>query len=155
MLKTLCVQALVVWMRLKGIEWDSTLGGWSGVIDVQFAALVGLTLMAYWALPFDALVVLGLPRFQGGIEVFFVAGVMMVLGTTWALIANSELLMAPVLAFCSHLPHFYAVLRLAVAYPLQRRLRTGLSMVMFSLVVFAMTVMAIITNAMQKLVCGY
>ncbi|BCL82860.1 ABC transporter permease [Ktedonobacteria bacterium brp13] len=150
LLKTLCVQALVAWMRLKGIEWDSRLGGWSGVVDGAFAALVGLMLMAYWALPFDALVVLGLPRFQGGIEVFFVAGVMMVLGTTWALIANSELLMAPILAFCSHLPHFYAVLRLAVAYPLQRRLRTGLSMVMFSLVVFAMTVMAIITNAMQN-----
>ena len=39
--------------------------------------------------------------------------------------------------------------RLASAYPLHHRYRTGLSVVMFSLVVFVMTIMAVITNAMQ------
>jgi putative ABC transport system permease protein len=150
LLKLLVVQGLVLLGRLRGTFWDSRLGGWSGVIDGAFAALVGLLIMAYWALPFDALVKLGLPRFQGGIEIFFVAGFMMVLGTTWALVANARLLMTPLLTLYRHFPRFYALTLLATAYPLQRRLRTGLSMVMFSLVVFAMTVMAIITNAMQS-----
>src|SRR5207248_9874842 len=57
---------------------------------------------------------------------------------------------SPVLAFCSRLPSLYILTRLASAYPLHRRFRTGLSVVMFSLVVFAMTVMAVITNAMQN-----
>lgn len=115
-----------------------------------FAAVVGLALMAYWALPFDALAYLGLPRFQGGIEVFFVAGLMMVLGTAWAIIANAQLLISPLLTLVSVLPGLYAMSRLASSYPLQRRFRTGLSVVMFSLVVFAMTVMAVITNAMTS-----
>jgi putative ABC transport system permease protein len=115
-----------------------------------FAALAGLALAAYWALPFDALANLGLPRFYGGIEVFFVAGMMMVVGTVWALVANGQLLVKPLLKLFSGLPGFYAMASLASSYPLHRRFRTGLSVVMFSLVVFAMTVMAVITAAMQN-----
>jgi putative ABC transport system permease protein len=40
--------------------------------------------------------------------------------------------------------------KLSSVYPLHNRFRTWLNMVMFSLVVFAMTVMAVITNAMQS-----
>jgi putative ABC transport system permease protein len=114
------------------------------------AALVGLTLTTYYALPFDILASFGLPRFQGSIEIFFIAGMLMVLGTTWAIIANIGLLMHPLLAFCAFFSRTYALLKLAAAYPLHRRFRVGLSVIMFSLVVFAMTVMAIITQAMQN-----
>ncbi|MFL5589534.1 MAG: ABC transporter permease, partial [Ktedonobacteraceae bacterium] len=115
-----------------------------------FAAVAGLALVAYWGLPFDALANLGLPRFYGGIEIFFLAAFMMVLGAVWVLIANAELIVKPLLALFSRLAGLYVLARLASAYPLHRRFRTGLSVVMFSLVVFAMTVMAIITNAMQN-----
>jgi putative ABC transport system permease protein len=115
-----------------------------------FVTLAGVAIVAYWALPFDVLARLGLPRFQGGIEIFFFAGLMMVLGTAWVLLTNAEVLVGPVVALCSRLPGVYILTRLASAYPLHRRFRTGLSVVMFSLVVFAMTVMVVITNAMQN-----
>ena len=137
--------ALGAWIWHRERPWDR-----HRILSGLFAAVVGLALMAYWALPFDVLSYLGLPRFQGGIEVFFVAGLMMVLGTAWALIANARLLVSPLLALFSGLPGLFAMTRLASAYPLHRRFRTGLSVVMFSLVVFAMTVMAVITNAMQN-----
>ncbi|TMC92442.1 MAG: FtsX-like permease family protein [Chloroflexi bacterium] len=127
-------------------------GGWkvSALLNKLFVTVVGLVLVAYWALPFDVLVWLGLPRFQGGIEVFFIAGVMMVLGLVWVLITNAEVIVGPLVALCARLPGLFILSRLASSYPLQRRFRTGLSVVMFSLVVFAMTVMAVITNAMQN-----
>ncbi len=53
---------------------------WNRYVYRIFAAVVGLSLLAYWALPFDVLARFGLPRFQGGLEVFFVSGIMMVLG---------------------------------------------------------------------------
>lgn len=115
-----------------------------------FAALIGLTLLAYWALPFDVLADLGLPRFQGGIEVFFVAAAMMVFGVVWALMANADLLARPFLALSARWSGPGMVTRLAAAYPLHHRFRTGLSVTMFSLVIFAMTVMAVITSAMQN-----
>jgi len=115
-----------------------------------FALVVGGVLVAYWALPFDALARLGLPRFQGGIEVFFVAGLMMVLGMTWVIVTNAQVIVQPLLTLCSRLPGVYVLTRLASAYPLHNRFRTGLSLVMFSLVVFAMTVMAVITTATEN-----
>ncbi len=135
-----------------GVDWMlSRLGKntWKGPVQRIFAAAVGLTILAYWALPFDTLARLGLPRFQAGVEVFFVAGLMMVLGAVWALIANAELFIRPLLLLCSWLPGLQIMTRLAAAYPLHYRFRTGLSVVLFSLVVFAMTIMAVITNAMQ------
>lgn len=119
-------------------------------IEGLFAALVGIALCAYWALPFDVLAQFGLPRFTGGIEIFFVAGIMMVLGTVWALVANAEFLLRPLLALNAGFSTFNVLTRLASSYPLHQRLRTALSIIMFSLVVFAMTVMAVITNAMQN-----
>ncbi|MDQ6645285.1 MAG: FtsX-like permease family protein, partial [Chloroflexota bacterium] len=122
----------------------------SAIVNKLFVTLAGLALVAYWALPFDVLARLGLPRFQGGIEIFFLAGLMMVLGLVWVLITDAELLVNPLVALCSRLPRLFILTRLASAYPLHRRFRTGLSAVMFSMVVFAMTVMAVITNAMQN-----
>lgn len=112
--------------------------------------LVGCAIVAYWALPFDVLARLGLPRFAGGIEVFFVAGIMMIFCTAWVLLVNAHLWLAPLLALCARLPGLYVLGKLSSAYPLHNRFRTWLNMVMFSLVVFAMTVMAIITTAMQN-----
>jgi putative ABC transport system permease protein len=135
------------------VDWLLALAGrgeWKRYTRRAFAAITGLTIMAYWALPFDALAFLGLPRFQGGIEVFFVAASMMVFGVTWALMANAEVLARPILALCARWPGPGMVTRLAAAYPLHHRFRTGLGVTMFSLVIFAMTVMAVITNAMQN-----
>lgn len=136
-----------------GAEWVLARVGkaaWKKYTRRVFAAVTGLAITAYWALPFDALAELGLPRFQGGIEVFFMAAAMMVFGLTWASMANAELVVRPLLALCARWPSTSMVTRLAAAYPLQHRFRTGLGVTMFSLVIFAMTVMAVITSAMQN-----
>ncbi|GCF09038.1 ABC transporter permease [Dictyobacter arantiisoli] len=151
LLKAILLRGLTLrWLHTHAEPQADNFYRWSSLIDGLFAAVVGLALMAYWALPFDILRSLGLPRFQSGIEVFFVAGFMMILGTVWACMANARVLMAPLLSLCARMAGIYVVLHLALAYPLQRRFRTGLSVVMFGLVVFAMTTMAIITNAMQN-----
>jgi putative ABC transport system permease protein len=120
------------------------------VLHSLLATLVGSAIVAYWALPFDVLAGLGLPRFHGGIEVFFVAGVMMVFCMAWVLLANARLWLVPILAVCARFPGLYVLAKLSSVYPLHHRFRTWLNMVMFSLVVFAMTVMVVITNAMQN-----
>src|SRR5579859_2997343 len=139
----LLLKSVADWLLLKAGK-----GRWKRATQRIFAAVVGLSIVAYWALPFDALARLGLPRFQGGIEVFFVSATMMVFGAVWALVANAELLLHPIIALFARMPGTQFMTRLAAAYPLHHRFRTGLSIIMFSLVIFAMTVMAVITNAM-------
>jgi len=70
-------------------------------------------------------------------------------------------LVAGVLAFfallafmAAHYPWFAPALRMGVAYPLANRFRTGMTIAMFSLVVFSMTVMGIINASMIQLFAG-
>ncbi len=60
-----------------------------------------------------------------------------------------------VLAFmAARYPWFAPALRMGVAYPLANRFRTGMTIAMFSLVVFSMTVMGIINASMLQLFAG-
>jgi putative ABC transport system permease protein len=105
---------------------------------------VGGGLALYWALPFDTLQDVGLPRFSGGIEVFFIAGVMMVLGAVLALAPNLDLLLAPAKWLLSRLGRLRHVTFVALVYPAFQRFRTGIGLALFSLVCFTMVVMACI-----------
>jgi len=106
----------------------------------------GLALIAYWAAPASAFDALGWPRFQDGIEVFFVAGVMMVLGAVLVAIYNIDLVLKPLVAFLALLGRA-ATARMALAYPLQHKGRSFLALAMFSMVAFTLTVMAVIITA--------
>ncbi|MFI5274888.1 MAG: FtsX-like permease family protein, partial [Ktedonobacterales bacterium] len=112
--------------------------------DRLTALVLGGAVALYWALPLDAPAALGLPRFNGGIETFFVAGVMMVAGAVWALAPNLDLLLAP-LRWLLRLGHRRsAVARMALVYPAQQRFRTGVVLALFTLVCFVMVTMACI-----------
>jgi putative ABC transport system permease protein len=114
------------------------------VADRMTALVVGGGLALYWALPFDTLQNVGLPRFSGGIEVFFAAGVMMVLGAVLALAPNLDLLLAPAKWLLSRLGRLRHVTFVALVYPAFQRFRTGIGLALFSLVCFTMVVMACI-----------
>ncbi len=114
------------------------------------AAWAGLGLLLYWGLPYDALASLGFPRFSGGIEMFFFSGVMMVFGAVWALAFNADLLLRPLTWLLRGLRRIGFILHTALVYPLHYRFRTGVNLVMFTLVIFTMTVMAVISNSVAS-----
>ncbi len=111
------------------------------------ATLAGMALAAYWALPFDAQERLGLPRLASGIEIFGLAGVLMVVGTTWALSANGDLALRLASWSLTAAGRPAPALRLAAAHLLRQPFRTGVTTTMFALVVFMLTVMQVITAA--------
>ena len=113
-------------------------------------SLGGALLIGYWSLPADAPTRLGLPALHAGIELFFLGGVAMVLGAVWLAMYNLDTLVRP-LAGALRLPgRATAAVRTAVAYTLHRPARTGLILAMFGLVSFTLTVMAVVTDALQR-----
>lgn len=118
--------------------------------DRVAAAVAGFGLLLYWGLPYDSLASLGFPRFTGGIEVFFFSGVMMVFGAIWALAFNADLLLLPLIWLLRMLRKIGFILHTALVYPLHYRFRTGVNLVMFTLVIFTMTVMAVISNSVAS-----
>ena len=106
----------------------------------------GLGLVAWWILPPDVMHSI-VPEMEEGMEMFFLGGIMLVFGAVWAVTYNGDLLLMPIVRLFGRIQGLSPMLRTAVSYPMQSRLRTGMAMAMFSLVVFALIVMSFIIDS--------
>ncbi|MGZ6996031.1 MAG: ABC transporter permease [Acidimicrobiia bacterium] len=99
----------------------------------------GLAIVIIWLLPFRVVEVL-VPGAQMDFSLWVVGGLLIVLGATWTVIYNADALLGGVTTLLGRVHSLSAVLRISVAYPLRTRLRTGMTLAMFTLVVFTLVV---------------
>ena len=100
--------------------------------------LGGLGLVVWWLLPFDILEALTGEPPAMDFSIFIVSGLLVVLGAVWAIVYNADVLLAAVSTSFGRIRSLTPVLRMAVAYPLRSRFRTGVTLAMFTLVVFTL-----------------
>ena len=102
----------------------------------------GILLLVLWVLTAGQRLEWLFGKLEGDIEMFFLSGVAMVTASTFVLIYNSDI----VLAFLTRVGGLFGpilpAMKTAVAYPLNNRFRTGMTLAMISLVVFALTMMS-------------
>jgi putative ABC transport system permease protein len=113
-------------------------------------SFIGITLLVFWSLPFDALDFLSLPDFNAGPEMFVLSGIMMVAGAVWTIIYNSDLLLGLVTRLLSPFGRLLPVVRTAIAYPMHSKFRTGLTIAMFALVLFMLVFMSVFVNILNE-----
>jgi putative ABC transport system permease protein len=104
---------------------------------------MGLTLTIFWALPggyFENQ--LGVPEMSGGPEMLFISGIMLVTGAVLVIMFNTDLILRFILLILGRSPRFAPVLRMAIAYPLSNRFRTGMTIAIFAVVTFSVIFMA-------------
>jgi putative ABC transport system permease protein len=104
--------------------------------------LVGLSVTIFWSLPSDAFTFIGVEDLKSGPEMLFIAGFMMVIGAVMVVMYNTEMLLRAILRIFGGNRRLAPVLRMAVAYPLANRFRTGLTLGMFGVVIFSVVFMA-------------
>ena len=107
---------------------------------------VGLTLMLFWGTPFDSLDWI-VPELSSNIEMFFVSGVCLVLAPVWVIVYNADLITDAMTAVFGRYSRLRPALKTAIAYPLDSRLRTGLTLAMLALVIFTLIVMSMLNTA--------
>ncbi len=73
---------------------------------------------------------------------FIVVGILLVLGGVLIVMANSEALLAALTAMVRRGRKLLPVVRTAVAYPMNKRFRTGMNIAMFALIIFTITTLA-------------
>ncbi|MBA2714074.1 MAG: ABC transporter permease, partial [Rubrobacteraceae bacterium] len=105
--------------------------------------VAGILLLGLWLLPYS----FAPSGMTEGIDLFFISGVMVVLAGVWVIIYNSDLLLGTIVVLFGWLRGMPPVLRAAVSYPMQSRFRTGMTLAMFSLVVFTIVTMSFINAA--------
>jgi putative ABC transport system permease protein len=117
----------------------------AGVPDRPVRTAAGLALVCWFTLPIPRLL-LGQLKTNFGLFVF--GGLMIVVGATWVIAYNSDVLLGGLSATLGRIRPLAPVLRMAVAYPLRSLFRTGVTLAMFTLVVFTLVVGSTITGSM-------
>ena len=117
----------------------------AGVPDRPLRTAAGLVLVCWFTLPIPRLL---LGQLKTNFSLFVFGGLMIVIGATWVIAYNSDLLLGGLSATFGRIRPLTPVLRMAVAYPLRSLFRTGVTLAMFTLVVFTLVVGSTITGSM-------
>jgi putative ABC transport system permease protein len=152
--------ALAVWQGIETEQAGLYLFGISLVIigvallarifrlpDRVAFTLAGLALVGLWVSPFDV----GTGGMSEGIDLFFISGIMIVIGGVWVVIYNSDLLLGAVVKIFGRIRGLPPVLKTAVSYPMQSRFRTGMILALFSLVIFSLVTMSFINKSIASI----
>lgn len=121
-----------------------------GVSQRLSATAGGLVLLVAWL----ALAGGYVPGLQGGFEMFFLSGVTMILSSTFVLIYNADLMLGLVTRFGGLFSSLVPSIRTAVAYPLANKFRTGMTVAMISLVMFALVMMSTMNSNFNRIFLG-
>ena len=104
----------------------------------------GLGLVAWFVLPVGRWL---FGTLSMDFSIFILSGIMIVVGATWALMYNADLLLGAVTGVFGRIKPLAPVLRMSMAYPLRNRFRTGVTLAMFTLVVFTLVTGATTTTS--------
>lgn len=116
-----------------------------GLVDRIASTVTGGLMLAFWALPlstFEPIV----GDLEGSFDITFVSGAAMVGAAVWTVMYNADLIVNVLPSLTSRIGRLRPVLVTAVAYPLSSRFRTGLTLAMFALVIFTLTLMSVLTG---------
>jgi putative ABC transport system permease protein len=114
-----------------------------GVNERATYTLTGLLLIYVWEIDFSVgLIEVIFGEVEGGPELFFLSGVMVTIAATFIVVYNAEIILGPLTALGQRLGALLPSIKMAVAYPLANKMRTGMTMAMFCLVVFALVIIS-------------
>jgi putative ABC transport system permease protein len=97
----------------------------------------GVALMVWFVFPFSRWL---FGEMKVNFSIFVLGGLMIVIGATWTIVYNADVLLGVVGAVGGRIKSLAPVLRMAIAYPLRSLFRTGVTLAMFTLVVFTLVV---------------
>ncbi|MFO8109488.1 MAG: FtsX-like permease family protein [Thermoplasmata archaeon] len=105
---------------------------------------VGMFLLIWWLLPFDALGFL--EEYSMGLEMFILSGLFVVTAGVLIIMLNGHVLINAMEKISGSKKGFKAVMLSAVSHPLKEKFRTGMTIFIFALIIFAITVMGMIVG---------
>ena len=113
-------------------------------------SLGGALLLLYWLAPSDMLRATGLRPLPRSMDLFFLAGLCLVLGAVWLIVFNLGIVVSLVRRASGQIRGGALVARTALAYPTRGRFRTGMAIGMFGLVIFSMVVAAVLLTGTHR-----
>ncbi|HLF70592.1 MAG TPA: FtsX-like permease family protein [Dehalococcoidia bacterium] len=122
---------------------------WGGVSDRIAFTLSGVLISVWWLLPWQAMDWLT-HDMKLDFNIWIAGGLITVTGVTWVVIYNSDLALGLALSTIGRVRGLAPILKTAISYPLTNRFRTGVTLAMFTLVVFVLVVGGTTTTAFTQ-----
>ncbi len=135
-------------LEIAGI---ALLGIQVGVPNRLAATAAGVVLLVAWLLLAGGQL---FPSLDGGPEMFFLSGVTMILASTFVLVYNADLMLVVLTRAGSVFSTLIPSIRTAVAYPLANKFRTGMTIAMISLVMFALVMTSTMNSNFNRIFLG-
>jgi putative ABC transport system permease protein len=110
--------------------------------------------LLYWVLPWEWVAHLEPEGLSGDLEMFFISGIFMVASATVLIVWNATILTNLVGFLGQTFSRWLPAVKTAVAYPLASRGRTGMTIAMFSLIIFSLVAMATINSNFEQIFTG-
>jgi putative ABC transport system permease protein len=107
----------------------------------------GVALLAWFLLPISRWL---LGDLKVDFSVFLVGGLMIVIGATWTIMYNADVLLGALGWTFGRIPRLAPIVRMSIAYPLRGLFRTGVTLAMFTLVVFTLVVGSTINGSFMN-----
>lgn len=127
---------------------------WFGISSRWVLTAVGFFVLIVWAMPTDIFNRIFGDMGQGGIELFLLSGLSMVAASTLIIMQHMDLLLRAVQGLGSRVKGWLGAVRLGVAYPKSNGGRSGMTIAMFSLIVFSIVVMASVNSIFTQAFMG-
>jgi putative ABC transport system permease protein len=119
-----------------------------GAPDRLAYTIAGLAIVGFLLLP--AAVFDPITEFSAGFGDFLVGGLMIVVGATWVIMYNADLILSSLNFVAGRVRALAPVFKLSIAYPLRSLFRTGVTLAMFTLVVFTLVAGTTISGSFMK-----
>ena len=103
---------------------------------------MGIFLLLLWGLVAGNRLEFLFGRLEGDVEMFFLSGISMVTASTFVLVYNADIFLVALGSIGDRFGRILPAVRTAVAYPLAAKFRTGMTLAMISLIVFALVMMS-------------
>lgn len=87
---------------------------------------------------------------KSGMEMFIISGTLLVIGGVMIAMFNSDLLLQGLSRFAKRRRSLLPVFKTAISYPMNKKFRTGLSLFIFALIMFTVTVLAMIASFQRE-----
>ncbi len=118
----------------------------AGAGDRAAYSVAGILLTVFWLTP-SSVFDMFLPKLSQDFSIFVVGGTFAVVGATWTVMYNSDVLLGGMMIAFGRFRLMAPVIKTSVSRALSNRFRTGMAVAMFSLVVLTLVVMATVTGA--------
>ena len=123
----------------------------AGVPERPLFTTIGLAILTIWAMAAgeDLEPVIG--ELEGGVEMFFLSGLLMVASATFVVVYNSDILLWVLTKLGGLSSRILPATKTAVAYPAENKFRSGMTLAMIALVIFALTMMSTMNSNFDRI----